>query len=147
MREKLDSDRPNHQKLWLQVAYQAPKVLVKSIRKVQWKTQWVIVAGKILVIIRGNSNISFWKAYLLVCLPALRKKAIISMKESHLCMIIWNYQKCNYTISNLRTTSVRMLIIAKLINTYKVMVVEEHVQKYSPYTQYKREGLVYHLLW
>lgn len=61
-------------------------------------------------------------------------------------MIIWNYQKCNYTISNLRTTSVRMLIIAKLINTYKVMVVEEHVQKYSPYTQYKREGLVYHLL-
>jgi len=61
-------------------------------------------------------------------------------------MIIWNNLKCNYTISNLRTTSMRMLIIAKLINTYKAMVVGEHVQKHSPFTRYKREGLVYHLL-
>jgi len=61
-------------------------------------------------------------------------------------MIIWNNLKCNYTINNLKITSMKMLIIAKLINTYKVMVVEGHAQKYSPFTRYKREGLVYHLL-
>ena len=146
MKGKLDFDRPNHRKLWVQEVYQVHKVSVKSIRKVQWKTQWVIVAVKILVIIRGNSSISFWKAYLLVCHPALRKKVNISMKQSHFHTIPWNSLKCNNTINNLRITSMKMHITAKLINTYKEMA-GAHAQKYSLYTLYKRGDLAYRLLW
>jgi hypothetical protein len=146
MKGKLDFDHPNHRKLWVQVAYQVHKVSVKSIRKVQWRTLWVIVAVKILVIIRGNSSISFWKAYLLVCHLALRKKVNISMKQSHFHTIPWNSLKCNNTINNSRITSMKMHITAKLINTYKVMA-GAHAQKYSLYTLYKRGDLAYRLLW
>lgn len=146
MKEKLDFNHPNHLKLWLKVGYQVLKVSVKYIRKVLWKTTCVIVAEKIIVINRDNSSISFWKAYLLVCHLVQRKKANISMKQFHFNMITWNSLKCSFTTNNLRITSTRMLIIAKLINTCKAME-EAHAQKYSLYTRYKREDLAYRLLW
>ena len=70
------------------------------------------------------------------------------MKQSHLHMKTWISLECSSTTSNLRTTSTRMLIIAKLINTCKLMAVAAaHAQKYSPYIQYKKEGLAFHQLW
>ena len=132
-------DRPNPLSHWLAVDYQVLKVSPKFIRKAPSKTMWAAtVAGKIKVINRGNSSINFQIAYLLGCLLVQRKKVNIWMKLSpwHR-IIVQDNLKCNFTINNLKITNMKMLTIAKLINTCKVTE-GAHVQKYSLCILYKK---------